>query len=67
MLPSTDNKARPVAAARYPASVEDQSLQNGSIRALFSVARPRKGGQALLRKWYGVGRSLVGALADAYR
>ena len=43
MLSSTDDKARPVAAARYPASVEDQSLQNGSNGALFSGARPRKG------------------------
>ena len=43
MLSSTDDKARPVASARYPASLEDQSLQNGPIGILFSGGRPRKG------------------------
>lgn len=44
MLSSTDDKARPVASARYPASLEDQSLQNGSLESSSVVAIHVRGG-----------------------
>lgn len=67
MLSSTDDKERPVASVRYPASLEDQSLQNGSIGVLLSGARPRRRVQALLGKLYGLGKSLIKVLEGIYR